>query len=95
MADDEREFEHESLQNKRSIIAYLGALQNGFKNGTLTISDPEGTIDLKPNGLVRFQVRAGKKHHRIRLTLKMEWRTDSAENGRAWPLTVRSEDDEA
>ena len=89
MAKDEQVFEHESLQSRRSIVAYLQALQEGFETGTLTLSDPEGRIALKPNGLVHFEVQATQKRDRIRLVLRFQWKHNGREASRSWPLTVK------
>lgn len=94
MSKDEKEFEHESLQNRRAIVAYLAALQEGFENGTLSISDPNDRIDLKPDGLVRFEVQASQKRGRVRLVLRFEWKNNGQEGKRAWPLTLKGSGDE-
>ena len=97
MGKDEKEFDHEfdheSLQSKRSIIAYLAALQEGFENGTLVISDPEDRIELKPNGLVRLEVQAAQRRDRVRLVLRFEWKANGKDSSRAWPLTVKGGED--
>jgi amphi-Trp domain-containing protein len=69
----ERIFEHESLQDRESILAYLRALTEGFENGVLTLSDNTGEIILEPNGLVNFLVKASKKRSRVNLNLKISW----------------------
>jgi amphi-Trp domain-containing protein len=82
-------FEHESLQNRRAIVTFLAALQEGFSSGKLVLSDPEGEIELHPRGLVRFEIRALRKRDRFRLVLRFGWKGDEVENGRPWPLTVK------
>ena len=89
MGKDEKEFDHESLQSKRSIVAYLAALQEGFESGNLVISDPEDRIELKPNGLVRLEVQAAQRRDRVRLVLRFEWKNNGQEPSRPWPLTVK------
>jgi len=85
-----KEFEHESLLNKRSVVAYLAALQEGFSNGTLTLSDPHGKIEMHPQGLIRLGILAMRKRERVRLVLRFEWKGNGSANGRPWPLTVRA-----
>ena len=79
----EREFEHESLQDRESILAYLKALTEGFESGVLTFSDGTGEISLEPHGLVNFTVKAQKKRNRVNLNLKISWNgeADSEEDG--------------
>ncbi|HZM15152.1 MAG TPA: amphi-Trp domain-containing protein [Candidatus Krumholzibacteria bacterium] len=93
MGKDEKEFEHESLQSKRSVIAYLAALQEGFESGRLVIGDPEGRIELKPNGLVRLSVEVLQRRDRVRLELRFEWK-NGQDRARAWPLTLKGGGDE-
>jgi amphi-Trp domain-containing protein len=90
MSKEELGFEHESLQSRRSIVAYLQALQEGFQSGTLVLSDPEGRIELKPNGLLRFEVQAAQKGDRIRLVLRFSWKHNGRPGARPWPFTVKS-----
>jgi amphi-Trp domain-containing protein len=94
MAKDEKEFEHESLQNRRAVVAYLAALQEGFENGTLSISDPTDRIDLKPNGLVHLEVHASQKRDRVRLVLRFQWKNNGQNSKRSWPLTLKGGEDE-
>ncbi len=93
MGKEEKDFDHESLQSKRSISAYLAALQEGFESGNLIISDPEGRIELKPSGLVRLEVRVSQRRDRVRLELQLEWKNNGQEQSRAWPLVVKGNGD--
>lgn len=82
-------FHHESLQDSASIAAYLAALQEGFESGTLTLSDASGVMELEPTGLLRFEVRAQRNRERVKMTLRLSWKTDvpSADTG---PLRISS-----
>jgi amphi-Trp domain-containing protein len=84
--EKDRDFRHESMQDRISIEQYLQALNNGFSIGQLKFSNEEGEIVLKPRGLVSFEVRASKKQDRARLTLKFSWKDGDVEadngNGR-------------
>jgi amphi-Trp domain-containing protein len=93
MGKEQREFEHESLQNQRTIVAYLEALKQGFASGKLSFRDPEGEIDLKPHGLVRFTVHADHKRDHARLTLRFDWRNGIEDGSRSWPLVVKGDRD--
>ena len=88
----EREFEHESLQDRESILAYLKALTEGFESGVLTFSDSTGEISLEPHGLVNFAVKAHKKHNRVNLNLKISWNGDGGtDEDQAAKLRIGSE----
>ncbi len=93
MGKDEKSFRHESLQNPRSIIAYLDALREGFSSGKLTFSDPHGEIDLRPQGLVRLEVHADQKRERSKLVLTFEWKDPTSGRSRAWPLVVKTQEE--
>ena len=93
MGKEENRFRHESLQNPRSIIAYLDALREGFRNGTLSFSDPHGEIDLRPQGLVRMEVQAEQKRDRSKLVLTFEWKERTSERSRSWPLIVKAQEE--
>lgn len=84
--EKDRDFRHESLQDRISIEQYLEALNNGFSSGQLRFSNEDGEIVLKPRGLVNFEVRASQRHDRVRLTLKFSWKDgddkDRKGNGR-------------
>ena len=89
--DREREFEHESLQDRESILAYLKALTEGFESGVLTFSDRNGEISLEPRGLVNFTVRANKKRNRVNLNLKISWNGDSGNDEDTVRLRIDTE----
>ena len=71
---DKREFQHESLEDRNSISAYLQAVREGFAQGVLSLSDQEGSISLEPHGLMNLEVHAVQKRGRARLTLSFSWR---------------------
>ncbi|MCB9916348.1 MAG: amphi-Trp domain-containing protein [Planctomycetes bacterium] len=68
-----KEFEHESLQDAESVADYLETIINGIRAGKLTVSSGEGEVDLRPQGLIRFSVRASERPDRHRLALKLVW----------------------
>ena len=74
-----RDFQHESLEDHRSISAYLKALVEGFESKTIRFADEDGSIVLEPKGLVSFEVRASEKRGREDLTLRFSWRAERDE----------------
>ena len=80
MSEKERDFRHESLQDRISIEQYLEALNSGFSSGQLKFSNEDGEIVLKPRGLVNFEVRASRKQDRAKLTLKFSWKDGEGES---------------
>lgn len=77
MGKDDREFLHESLQDVKSIVAYLDAIREGFLNGTLNLRDDAGDIALHPSGLVRLQIDSTRKRDRVKLAVRLAWKEDS------------------
>ena len=72
--DRERQFQHESLQDREAIATYLETLREGFESGYLTFSDERGELSLEPHGLVGFEVRVSRKRDRVRLTVRCSWK---------------------
>lgn len=82
-------FEHESLQDRETIVAYLEALTAGLRSGELRLSQGEQTLELKPSGLLTLSVRAARKRERVRLDLRVSWRTGNEGAGEdAPPLRI-------
>lgn len=77
MGKDEREFLHESLQDVRSIVAYLDAIREGFVSGSLNLRDEKGDIALHPNGLIRLQIDSTRKRDRVKLSIRLAWLEDA------------------
>ncbi|MGE0710776.1 MAG: amphi-Trp domain-containing protein [Planctomycetota bacterium] len=69
-----RAFEHESLQDRESIVRYLEALTAGLREGSLKLSDEQSELELQPQGLLTLTVRASRKRNRSRLDLRVSWK---------------------
>ena len=87
MATDE--FQHESLQDLKSIGEYLRAITQGLEKGYLDLSDDGGQLVLHPSGLLGIELRAKRRGNRAKLVLELSWTED--EGKRADSLRVRSE----
>lgn len=74
MVTKKRVFDHDSLQDMSSVIEYLATLTDGFRTGQLSVTGPEGEIVLRPQGLVRMELRASQRDDRDRLTLRLTWK---------------------
>jgi amphi-Trp domain-containing protein len=74
MADEQR-FEFESLQDVETIRAFLESLIEGFEKGRITLSSEDKEIELNPNTLLKFNVKARKKPNaRNQLNIKISWK---------------------
>ena len=92
MSDEKKEFDHDSLQDREQVVAYLRSVADGLESGVLRLSDPTRQIELKPRGLMSFNVRAQTKRSRVVLTLRCSWKQpdekkSSGDNG---PLKIES-----
>lgn len=89
MADTEREFEHESLQDRVTIARYLKAIEEGFVNGSLSLHSKEGDILLEPQGLIGLTVKASRRRGRMQLSVQASWKTvDHPESGNPDTLNI-------
>ncbi|MFH1135633.1 MAG: amphi-Trp domain-containing protein [Pseudomonadota bacterium] len=66
-------FKHESLEDSESITKYLGALQDGFHNGSLVFSTDDRRFVIKPAGLINMEIDAKKKGEKVKITLRFRW----------------------
>lgn len=67
-------FDHESLQDRESIVAYLESLTAGLRAGQIQIRQGEEELTLEPDGLLTLGIRAVHKRDRTRLDLRISWR---------------------
>jgi amphi-Trp domain-containing protein len=78
MADEQR-FEFESLQDVQTIRSFLESLIEGFEKGRITLATEDREIDLHPEDLLKFNVKARKKPNASnQLQIKISWK-ESAE----------------
>ena len=87
MATDE--FEHESLQDPKSIGDYLRAIVQGLESGHLDLSDDGGHLVLHPSGLLGLELRAKRRGNRAQLAIELSWTEDKGKT-RAESLRVRT-----
>jgi amphi-Trp domain-containing protein len=83
-------FQHESLQDAKSIGEYLKAIVHGLETGHLDLSDDDGQLTLHPRGLLGLELRARRKGNRAQLVIELSWTEDKGRT-RADSLRVRSD----
>lgn len=81
-------FEHESLQDRETIVAYLEAITAGLRAGRIRLSQGETELELTPSGLLTLSVRAAQKRERVRLDLRVSWRGGEDSGEDAPPLRI-------
>ncbi|MFV0347330.1 MAG: amphi-Trp domain-containing protein [Halodesulfovibrio sp.] len=70
----EEKFVFESMQDAQSIKVFLESLIQGFENEKVTLAAHGDRIDLAPNGLLEFSVKARKAGDSSKLTIKIGWK---------------------
>ena len=73
MKNDNNEFRHESLQDRETIVDLLSSLQQGLSKGTLSFSDDDSQITLKPSGLLNLTLRASGSNELNVLDIRISW----------------------
>jgi amphi-Trp domain-containing protein len=72
------EFEHESIQDSRTIRDYLKALVDGFDSGKIVFKSEDHEVVLTPNDLLELSIKAKRKGEKNKISLKIAWK-DTAE----------------
>ena len=70
----EDKFVFDSLQDSDTIKDFLSSLTDGFDKKSITLSTNGDEIELTPNGLLSFMVKAKKKGSSNRLSIKIAWK---------------------
>jgi amphi-Trp domain-containing protein len=89
--DKNQDFEHDSLQDSDSIGAYLESLSQGFSSGRLSFSSGQDDLVVEPKGLLNLAVKARKKSDRVKISIKVSWKT---KNGNGEMLNIQPKDKE-
>jgi hypothetical protein len=67
-------FEFDSVQDEKSIKAFLAALTEGFGKGRVVLRSEAEEIALAPGPLMSFAVKAKRKDGESKLTIKISWK---------------------
>lgn len=73
MTQSRKNFRHESLQDTDSVRDILDAITRGIEKGSLTLSDEEGKIVMKPKGLLSVKLTASEEDSQQRMNLRISW----------------------
>ena len=84
----EEKFVFDSLQDSKTIKDFLTSLTEGFDKGSITLSTNGDEIELNPEGLLNFMVKAKKKGAENKLSIKVEWK-ESAKTRKEDTTTLR------
>ena len=79
MKNDKESFRHDSLQDSETIADLLSSLQQGLSKGTLSFSDDDSRITLKPSGLLNLTIKASNSDELNVLDLRISWQGSKAD----------------
>ena len=79
MSKKTENFEHESIQDRDSVINYLKAISEGFKKGRLKLSDEDDELTLTPEKMANLRIRAVKSKKSQELRIKINWSSEQTE----------------
>ncbi|MFK5949789.1 MAG: amphi-Trp domain-containing protein [Methylococcales bacterium] len=77
MKQNKQSFQHESLQDSKSIEKILSAITTGLAKGKLKFSDEEDEIIFHPEGLMKLKVSAAQDDNQQRFNIKVSWQRDN------------------
>ncbi len=77
MKQSKQSFQHESLQDSKSIEKILSAITTGLAKGKLKFSDEEDEIIFHPEGLMKLKVSAAQDDNQQRFNIKVSWQRDN------------------
>jgi amphi-Trp domain-containing protein len=81
MSEVER-FEHESIQDKRSIQQFFVTLADGIEKGRIILCAENEQALLTPTELIRFSIKTKKKSGKSKLSIKLTWKDSAIESYR-------------
>ncbi len=73
-SESEKNFQHESIEDRESVIKYLETLCEGFRKGSIEFSSDRDTITLKPSNLVHVEIKVKNQEQKSKLSLKISWK---------------------
>jgi len=77
MKQNKQSFQHESLQDSKSIEKILSAITSGLAKGKLKFSDEEDEIVFQPEGLMKLKISAAQDDNQQRFNIKVSWQRDN------------------
>lgn len=90
MSSSSNRFKHESLEDSKSIVKYLQALQEGFEKEALLFASDNRRLVVNPSGLINMEVEAKRKGDDIKLTLHFRWSEDDSRDTKKQPLNIQA-----
>lgn len=67
-------FNHESLQDCKTINKYLKSINDGISKGALSFADDSNEITLTPSGVIRLKVNVLRQDNTMELQIRFNWK---------------------
>lgn len=68
------EFVFDSLQDCETIRQFFASLEDGFASGRVSFNSHGEEIQLNPQGLLNFSVKAKRKEGESKISIKVTWK---------------------
>lgn len=75
MRQAKKKFNHESMQDTKSIKGILKSITKGLSKGTIVLSDEHDDLILEPKGLLTLKVAAVQDSDQSSINLRIQWQT--------------------
>lgn len=72
--ENNKNFHHESLEDRESIIKYMQTLSDGFRQGQIEFRSGQDNIVLEPKGLIQIEIKVKYHNQRSKLSVKFVWK---------------------
>jgi amphi-Trp domain-containing protein len=69
-----KDFQHESMEDRESIIKYLQTLTDGFRKGQVEFRSGHNNIVLEPVGLIQIEIKVKSHNRKSKLSVKFVWK---------------------
>jgi amphi-Trp domain-containing protein len=69
-----KDFHHESIEDRESIIKYLQTLADGFRKGQVEFRAGQENIILEPSGLIQIEIKVKNNSRKSKLSIKFVWK---------------------
>jgi amphi-Trp domain-containing protein len=85
----EEKFDYDAMQDSEAVGKLLLALIDGLEKGAMVLTSGDETLELSPEKLVKFSLKARKKAESSKLTIKIAWKHPDRFSASS-PLSIES-----
>jgi amphi-Trp domain-containing protein len=85
----EAKFDYDAIEDTESVKTLLQALIEGLEKGSMILRSGDETLEMSPQRLVKFNLKARKRSDNSKLTIKIAWKHPD-KSAAADPLVIES-----